>query len=103
MYRKLVEHWKSRLSASEYRTLKSFSREMDRNSLWLGYVETGEKTVAYYTDDADWFKFSIQAMNELLSSRESGRSFDWDDIRANHQMDCSPDFDPMGPDELEME
>lgn len=92
MYRKLIKRWKPRLSADEYRTLESFSREMDRNSLWLGYVETGEEPVAYFTDDADWFRFPMPAMEQLLSNRESGQSFDWDDIQANHRMDQPPEF-----------
>jgi len=90
VYEKLVKKWKPELSPSQFDRLKEFSRLMDRNSLWLGDIDTRNEIEVYYTDDAAWYCFTLQEIRELLDGLESGRTLNWEHIESNNQVDGPP-------------
>lgn len=57
---------------------------MDRNSLFLGYVSTDGEPRAFFTDDADWYTFEFNEMDELLQQMKNGVSLDWEAIEREN-------------------
>lgn len=71
---------------------------MDRNSLWLGYVEEGDPIHAYYTDDACWYQFTVEEMEEIQRIRSDGESIDWEKWLEQSRLEETPDFEGINSD-----